>query len=197
LLAGCVVSRLIFIVLNACREHKQCLSSQFTTTVFAVFFPLLVFFSSNNTINGYYPINTFRAWGGDEIQPITDYRSTARFVRDNYLPGDKVIALMPHAFEYYSGKENEFFLQNYPVQQVFYNAWQNDLRYRDKFTGTPVIRNINELRSELTHADRIWIIAAPVGLYLENSEKSLREYLTSQTKIMFEGFMTEVYLWRN
>ncbi|MDH3997939.1 MAG: glycosyltransferase family 39 protein, partial [Desulfuromonadales bacterium] len=60
---------------------------------------LCAFLFTNTYLVNPYHLGPDNSWMKSSVPPIADYKGAANYVTEHMRPGDKVIALMPHAFE--------------------------------------------------------------------------------------------------
>jgi hypothetical protein len=88
--------------------------------------------------------------------PRFDYRGPARFVDANRRPGDRVVlVLLPPAF-YLSRPADGFFIHRTSPE---FNNHFNAATRRERWTGVPVLSDVEELRVALSAAGTTWLIA--------------------------------------
>jgi len=131
-----------------------------------------------------------------EYQGI-DYRSAARVVREQRRPDDIVIALMPHAFKFYAGLQSDYYLQTYTNRQVFYDVSQKLPGHMDRFVGTPVLRNKDELMDVLGRHRRVWILATPYNAFELSNDDPTLTFVHDHARVVFESYGVRVYLWEH
>jgi hypothetical protein len=125
----------------------------------------------------------------------TDYRSASEYVKAHWRPGDVVIPAIPHTFEHYTGLPSDYFLDTLLAQRVIYDTTHGVPVFSDRFSGSPVIRNLSELNDVLNRSGRVWIIAAPASVFEGSNDPAVIERITGQAKVMFESYEAKVYLW--
>ncbi len=125
-----------------------------------------------------------------------DYRSTHLFLEKKILPGDAVISLMPQTLEYYAGRRNDYYIQAYTSRQVFYDVGTYANWYLDKYSGSPVIRNLTELQDVLNRYKRVWIVVAPYGAFLRTNDDPIIDYISLNARVAFESYKTRIFLWK-
>ncbi len=123
-----------------------------------------------------------------------DYRGAAQFVKTHVQPGDVIIPIVPHVFEYYTGIQGNFFLDSLFSKKVSYNAELAEPALVDKFRGYPTIRSLTELLEATHRGRRTWIVFVPSGALKKLSSPDVLDYLEKNAKIEFESYRAKVYL---
>jgi hypothetical protein len=123
-----------------------------------------------------------------------DYRGAAQFVKSQLQPGDLVIPGIPHVTQYYMGRPGDYFLDTLLSSKVVYNQLLAEPRFVDKFAGLPTIRNLAELQQATYGGRRTWLIFAPLGGFEKLSSPDVLEYLSRNSKVVFESYRAEVLL---
>jgi len=124
-----------------------------------------------------------------------DYRGSAKFVERRIAPGDAVLCLMPHTFEYNAGRPADYYLQTQTGKQIFYSNSPGDEKYLDKYVGSPVLRDSQELQEALHRHRRAWIVAAPIHAFRPTIEPGLVDYVQGNARVVYESYKSKVYLW--
>jgi len=166
-------------------------------SLFVVILPLIVVLSTNNLVLHLYRLTTSPIWITEMLPEVywADYRSSNDFVKNRLAQGDAVISSMSHTLKYYSDHESDSYLQTYTDRQVFYDISEISGRYLDKYVGSPVIRSISELKDVLNTHRRVWIVAAPYNIFQATSDKPTIEYISKNTKVVYESYESKVLLW--
>ena len=201
-----------FLILCACavmataaRAIRSALSGgdpalvRFTTTVSMAAAALVVFLATNTLVFRLHRLGSLP----ERITQMTpeyqgiDYRSAARVVREQRRPDDVVIALMPHAFKFYADLPSDYYLQTYTNRQVFYDVSQQLPGHMDRFVGTPVLRNKDELMDVLGRHRRVWILATPYNAFELSNDDPTLTYVHDHARVVFESYGVRVYLWEH
>jgi len=158
---------------------------------------IVLFLQSNElVIKAYY-------LSGDEDKPgwmsrantyKYDYRRAAAYVKSHIQPGDVIIAVIPHVFEYYSGLEGNFFLDTLYSKRVSYDSTLPEPAFIDKFRGYPTIRDIKELLEATHRSRRTWLFFVPSGGLKKRGTPEVLTYLDENAKTVFESYRAKVYL---
>ncbi len=171
--------------------------------IFCLMFPAAIFLSANMQCLQLLRLGNHNLSVSNEIFPFPDYRSAAFFIKDRLLPDDAVISLMPHTFEYYTGRQCKgtppacpyYYLQENSLRQIVYDVSESSHGYLDKYVGTQVIRNLDELQDVLNRHRRVWIEAVAYYPFVRLNSGPTLEYLFKNTKLVFETYNGKVYLW--
>ena len=163
--------------------------------IFCLMFPVAVFLSTNMQCLRLFRLGNHDLSVSNDIFPFPDYRSPASFIKDRLLPDDAVISLMPHTFEYYTGRQSDYYLQENTLRQIIYDVSESSHGYLDKYVGNKVIRNIEELQEVLNRHRRVWIEAVAYYPFVRLNSGPTLEYLFKNTKLVFETYNGKVYLW--
>jgi hypothetical protein len=123
-----------------------------------------------------------------------DYRGSAQYVKSHYEPGDLIIVTMPEVLQYYTGISGDYFVQDYTKRQVLLDPIDDSTRYLERMTGIAVIRGDDDFRSVINMHRRIWIIAAPSGVFSFLSGPEVMEYVSKYGKVVYESYEAKIYL---
>jgi hypothetical protein len=123
-----------------------------------------------------------------------DYRGAAEYVKNHFQPGDRIVAGIPHVFEYYAGMPGDYTLDTLLQTKIGYNQLLTEPRFVDKFAGLPVVRNLTELREVISHAHRTWVVFAPYYSFENLSGPDVLDYLNQTAKVEFETYRAKVML---
>ncbi len=158
---------------------------------------ILLFVQSNESVLKLYQLSST----GDTPQMMTrmntyryDYRGAAKFVDEHARPGDVILPIIPHVFNYYTGLPGDYFLDTLFSSKVPYNQTLGEPRFSDKFSGLPVIRNLAELKDVINRSGRAWIVLAPYGSTEKLNSPAVLEYLQANGKEEFESYRAKVML---
>ncbi|GEM_PF-1680549 len=163
--------------------------------IFCLMFPAAVFLSSNMQCLRLFRLGNHDLSVSNDIFPFPDYRSPASFIKERLLPDDAVISLMPHTFEYYTGRQSDYYLQENTLRQIIYDVSESSHGYLDKYVGNQVIRNIEELQEVLNKHRRVWIEAIAYYPFLRLNSGTTLDYIFKNTKLVFETYKGKVFLW--
>lgn len=157
----------------------------------------LLFIQSNESVLREYQLSST----GDTPQLMTrmgtyryDYRGAADFVDAHARPGDVILPVIPHVFNYYTGLPGDYFLDTLFSSKVPYNQTLSEPRFTDKFSGLPVIRNLAELKDVVNRSGRTWIIFAPYGSFEKLNSPPVLDYIRGNAKAEFESYRAKVLL---
>jgi hypothetical protein len=125
-----------------------------------------------------------------------DYRAAAAAVGQRMRPDDVVIALMPHAFEFYARRPADYYLQPYTNRPLFYDVG-GPPGLVDKFVGRSVLRNLDELLDVVHRHRRVWFLATPYSAFVLSSDAPTREFVERRAVVVYEGYNARVYLWES
>jgi hypothetical protein len=124
--------------------------------------------------------------------PRVDYRSPARFVDVNRRPGDRVVlVLLPAAF-YLSRPADGFYIPRKSPE--FFNHF-NAATGRERWTGVPVLSDVEELRGALSAAGTTWLIAGSADFpFNRNLHRALAQ--TFRSGLVFTGIDGKAVVYR-
>jgi hypothetical protein len=88
--------------------------------------------------------------------PRFDFRGPARFVDVNRRPGDRVVLVLLQPAFYLSRPADGFFIHRSSPE---FNNHFNPATGRERWTGVPVLSDVEELRGALSVAGTTWLIA--------------------------------------
>jgi len=159
--------------------------------------PALVFLSANTLVVRLDRLGPGTAWLTQTLPEVywVDYRSTQRFVGDRLADGDAVISHMPHTLRYYTGHAGQGYIQTYTDRQVFYDVSEVSGRFLDRYSGSPVLRNLAEVKDALARHRRVWIVAAPLTAFKATNDHGTLDYIARNSKVVYESYHARVYLW--
>lgn len=123
-----------------------------------------------------------------------DYRSADLYVKEHLQPGDVIIPIVPHVFEYYTGIKGNFFLDTLLNKRVSYSSELAEPAFIDKFRGYPAIRDLTELLEATHRGRRTWIVFVPYGALKRVSSPDVLAYLDKNAKIVYESYRAKVFL---
>lgn len=124
-----------------------------------------------------------------------DYRRVAHTLRRQLRPSDKVISMAPMPTKLYSGVTPDYFLQTITNRKVVYDHNINSPFYRDKFLGSVVLRNADELKEILSRYDRVWLMASPWNAMPLVVDAETLEYVDENLVVVDESYDSRLYLW--
>jgi hypothetical protein len=123
-----------------------------------------------------------------------DYRTSAQYLKTHYHDGDLVISIIPDTLTYYSKIESHYFVQNYTIQQVFYDPSEASPMYLEKIKGKPTLTDINKLLQALSNHRRTWIVAVPYSLFPLFMGPEMAGYVNTWGKVVYESYNARIYL---
>ena len=123
-----------------------------------------------------------------------DYRSSAQYIKSHYRPSDLVIVTMPEMLRYYSGMSGDYFVQDYAKRQVLFDPIDDSVRYLERMMGIALIRGVDDFRSVINMHRRVWIVAAPYGVFSSLSGPEVIEYVSKYGRIVYESYDAKIYL---
>jgi hypothetical protein len=137
------------------------------------------------------------AWMGQMLPELywIDYTGTNRFLQAHLADGDAIVSLMPHALRYYLQVEALHHLQTYTDRQIFYDVSEASGRFLDKYVGSAVLRNVDEVREGVARHARAWIVATPYNAFSTTNDKATIDYVAQNAKVVYESYQSRVYLW--
>ena len=153
----------------------------------------LLFIQSNEWLMRVYSLSSPDASPGLMTRLGTyryDYRGAAQYVRSHFQPGDIIIPVIPHVFEYYAGMSGDYYTDTVLAKKITYNEKFAEPRFMDKFRGLPAIRSLKELREVTSRGRRTWLI----GSYGATFSPEANVYLNEHAKVVFESYRTKVLL---
>lgn len=177
-------------------DHTSAVGRLFAHATAIAFLIILFLQSNESVIKAYY-------LAGDEDKPgwmsrtntyKYDYRRAAAYVKSHIQPGDVIIAVIPHVFEYYSGLQGNFFLDTLYSKRVSYDSTLPEPAFIDKFRGYPTIRDIKELLEATHRSRRTWLFFVPSGGLKKRGTPDVLTYLDENAKTVFESYRAKVYL---
>ncbi|APR66745.1 hypothetical protein CN03_07225 [Thalassolituus oleivorans] len=165
----------------------------------SAFFLLTVFASINSNFVQAYSIGNQGYLGvrldyrNDLAQP--DYRTVTAALEKNIREGDKVISMAPMPTRLYSGITSDYFLQTITDRKIVYDNNLVTPFYRDKFIGSVVLRNFDELKDLLASNERVWFVAAPYQSMPTVIDADTVEFIDSNFRVIKESYDARLYLW--
>jgi uncharacterized membrane protein len=175
------------------------LTLNISNAIFSVALPLAVLSLTNTEVFRMYRIKSSPDWIVQTLPEVygIDYRSTDYFLRNHSSLSDVVISMMPQALEYYTGKEGNYYLQSYTDRQIFYDVSETSSVYLDKYIGSRVIRNIQELEEVMNSHKRVYLVATPYSAFRSSNDKLVDEFIERKGRIIYESYKTRVYILEN
>jgi hypothetical protein len=166
-----------------------------TNTVFTITLPLMIFLLTNTTFLQIYRLKSSPDWIAQTLPDVynIDYRSTNYFLKNHVPSNTVIISLMPQTMEYYIGRRGDYYLQSYTNRQIFYDVSEVSSVYLDKYVGSQVIRNIQELMEIVNNQKRVYLVATPYAAFRTSNDKSINEFIERNGKIIYEGYKTRIY----
>jgi len=165
----------------------------------SAFFLLTVFASINSNFVQAYSIGNQGYLGvrldyrNDLAQP--DYRTVTEALDKNIRAGDVVISMAPMPTRLYSGITSDYFLQTITDRKIVYDNNLVTPFYRDKFIGSVVLRNFDELKDLLASNERVWFVAAPYQSMPTVIDADTVEFIDSSFRVIKESYDARLYLW--
>jgi len=124
--------------------------------------------------------------------PRFDFRTPARFVDVNRRPGDRVVLVLLQPAFYLSRPADGFFI--YRDSPEFNNHFNATTR-RERWTGVPVLSDVEELRGALSVAGTTWLIAGSADFpFNRDLYQSLAQ--TFRSGMVFAGTDGKVVVYR-
>lgn len=163
--------------------------------IFIMGFTFVILSASGTLILKTYELGFPHLWIAGKTFSTADYREANQYLKMHRQSDDIVISLMPHTVMYYTGQPVDYYLQAYTSQQLFYVKKSDAAGYIDKYSGSTVIRNIDELRDVLNRHPRVWIMAMPYEIFQNSNDQPIIDYIRKNTKISFETFKGKIFLW--
>lgn len=148
------------------------------------------------------PYELFDTWQDPERVDVrrglagVDYRGLVYAFKREYQPGDVVITMASYPMDIYgAGTHGDYFLQSVTAQKVIYDPGNSGPYYVDKYSGIPVLRSQQELEDLLHRHKRVWLLAAPYGIFRIMQNRELLEYINTNMKVRAESYDGILYLW--
>lgn len=123
-----------------------------------------------------------------------DYRSAAQYVKSHFQPGDVIIPVVSHVFEFYAGTKGDYYLNSLLSKKVTYSDQLAEPVFIEKFRGNPTIRDLTELREVVTRSRRTWLVIVPSSSLTKLNGRDVLEYLGQNAKTVFESYRAKVFL---
>jgi hypothetical protein len=123
-----------------------------------------------------------------------DYRSAAHYVKTHFQPGDTIVAVVPHVFEYYSQLKGDYFLNSLFNKKVSYTDLYPEPVFIDKFRGYPSLRDVTELLEATHRGQRTWVVLVPWGSLKKMASPDVITYLDQNAKSVFESYRAKIFL---
>ena len=163
--------------------------------IFITGFTLLIILASGTHVLKIYELGFSNLTITNETLPMIDYRSMNQYLDRHKQPDDIIISLMPHTVKYYTGQEVDYYIQAYTSQQLFYVDRNGPVGYLDKYSGSTVIRNINEFKDVVHRHQRVWIMAMPYTLFQSSNDDAILDYIKKNATVKYETFKGKIMLW--
>jgi hypothetical protein len=124
-----------------------------------------------------------------------DYRGLIETMDRLSKPGDAIINFAPFTLRRYINKSGDYFLQNYTMQKLVYNAEGTSPYYMDKYAGNITLRSKDELLDALYNHDRVWLLAAPYRPLRDILNVETLEFIDKYMTLVDESYDGKLYLW--
>lgn len=125
-----------------------------------------------------------------------DYRSAANYINEHYLPGDTIIAGAGNVIRWYTGQTPEFNLNTSAANKLLFDPYAEPEIYIDRWGGSEMIQNNNQLDEVFEVSDRIWVVIAPSVSFKSKNPYSY-DLVNKRGTPIFESNQVEVYLVEN
>jgi len=122
-------------------------------------------------------------------------RGVATVLRQESLPGDKILAVMPHMVYFYLQKRNADYYAEQQLGELKIPVLValDGPRALHRITGSPLLYSSAEVKKMLDQHSRVWLaIAQRMSNFLDQSTQAL----LGEMSLMFEDQETRLYLWR-
>jgi hypothetical protein len=198
------------LILSACAvifEFSKCLTGLFEQTVPTIPHRCLrwltagcagvLLLSSNGSTLQLYRINEngdiafFFRYG----EGFLDYRGITKFVQEQIRPGDLIVGGQPHTYAYYSGEKADYGLNTLLSKRMFYNMTLTPPIFIDRYSGSPNLRNSQELRDAVYRAKRVWFLGMPYPTVEQMGEGLVTDFIMNQSRLVFQDSLVKAYLW--
>jgi hypothetical protein len=103
--------------------------------------------------------------------------------------------MAPMPTRLYSGITADYFLQTITDRKIVYDNNLVTPFYRDKFIGSVVLRNFDELKDLLASNERVWFVAAPYQSMPTVIDADTVEFIDSNFRVIKESYDARLYLW--
>jgi hypothetical protein len=123
------------------------------------------------------------AWRYPSMAGVADY------LRANKLPGDAVIAINPHVFEFLR-EPADYFIQS--ELRLSLNLGLDPGTPIHRMTGVPVILSSNEFREVLGRYPRVWLVS--YGPTPPSVDRGISNLIHDGMQPVYEDFLATVYL---
>ncbi len=122
-----------------------------------------------------------------------DYRGAAQFVGAHIQPGDAVIAVIPHVFEYYAHHPAHYSMNAMYTKAVVYDGSHEVPYFVDKLGGVPSLQSLEDLEDVRTHSSRVWLVLVP-SFVADTQNPQIMKYLAKCQRVVFESYRARVIL---
>jgi 4-amino-4-deoxy-L-arabinose transferase-like glycosyltransferase len=102
------------------------------------------------------------AWDIAHARGTGNYHTAFGFVRENWLPGDKVMTFHAAAAYLYLGRSDYYANQ---TTALVLREEGDDASLVDRYTGSPLIDSVEELNTVLATEDRVWFVVDEYRLF--------------------------------
>lgn len=124
-----------------------------------------------------------------------DYKGLIETMDSLSKPGDAIINFAPFTLRRYINKSGDYFLQNFTMQKLVYNAEGTSPYYLDKYAGNITLRSKDELLDALYNHERVWLLAAPYRPLRDILNAETLEFIDKYMTLVDESFDGRLYLW--
>ena len=132
-----------------------------------------------------------RLWGATStIAPRVDERALARFVSENFLPSDVVVATSTMAVRYYGSEAFDKVLWLRQVDFESYVTGHPDGKQLSVFDGAETVRSLEALLDVIEISRRTWLVVGRIS----KLDRATRMWLMDRTASYQSGGTGEVFL---
>ena len=124
-----------------------------------------------------------------------DYRGPVETLAAQYRDGDVIVSLAPFPLKLYGGLSDDYYLQSVAGQKVVYDPAGDSPYYIEKYAGNPVLRSLAEFEDMLYRHDRVWLLAAPYGIFTSLQDRALLDFIDKHMTVKADSYDARLYLW--
>ena len=123
-----------------------------------------------------------------------DYRGAHRFVKERHSENDLIMVRFGHLCKFYVKKAPDYVLNIQCSDRMFFDPAKPEPCFIDRFSGSPIITNVEQFRDVLNHhSQKTWVVAAPYKPFERSMGTEFMNLLNSIGYVAYETYNAKVY----
>lgn len=194
-------SAVIIIFMNSFRNmiNKKSTVVRFSTSLSLIALAATIFLASNTTFLKLYLLSKTPSVPPDHVREDvtwTDFKSTSRYIKENMKKGDIFIMVRSFPLEYYDEIKANYAITTYLRLVMFFDTSEGGYPgLIDKYIGTPIIKNPDELKEITAQHNRVWFVSDPDYELPKENDRETVDYIKQTFKVVYESYRSKIYLW--